>query len=107
MNNDINIAVAYFSKIGKGKDNALQRPRNARVDRKLRRLIEEAQGAGDIIINVGEGYYRPDMHNPAERGEYLHYIAQLKSRIRAHVRNIAALEKAARAKMLDGEHTQT
>ena len=89
------MAEVFFKKIGIGKDTAVTRPIDPRVDRRFRKLIEEAQKAGEIIINTGEGYYRPNLENPVEYVDYLHYIAQKRSRIRAHLCTIAAMEKAA------------
>lgn len=42
------------------REHPLKRPANRSVDRYLRGLIQEKNAAGeDIIINNGEGYYRP------------------------------------------------
>jgi membrane peptidoglycan carboxypeptidase len=57
--------------------------------------IEDAQGKGDIIINLGDGYYRPDLSNPVEAAEFRHYINQKRSRIRAQMKTITAMENAA------------
>lgn len=84
-----------FIQIGSGKENALSRPQNPLRDRRLRKSIENAQGKGDIIINVGDGYYRPDLSNPVEAAEFRHYINQKRSRIRAQMKTITAMENAA------------
>lgn len=84
-----------FYRIGTGKKNALTRPANEMQDRRLRKMIEEAQGKGDIIINLGEGYYRPDLCKPEEAEEYRHYINQKRSRIRAQLATVTAMEAAA------------
>lgn len=53
-------AEHLFNRIGTGAENALSRPSDARTDRALRRLIQEANQSGkDCIINVGGGYFRP------------------------------------------------
>ena len=52
-------AERLFDKIGTGAYYALRRPKDARVDRQLRRLISEANANGDCIINDGSGYFRP------------------------------------------------
>ena len=42
------------------RDHPMKRPKNPSLDRELRGLISERNAAGeDIIINNGEGYYRP------------------------------------------------
>ena len=52
-------AERLFDKIGTGACYAVRRPKDARVDRQLRRLIAEANKSGDCIINDGSGYFRP------------------------------------------------
>lgn len=52
-------AERLFDKIGTGAYYAVRRPKDARVDRQLRRLIAEANKSGDCIINDGSGYFRP------------------------------------------------
>ena len=52
-------AERLFDRIGTGADHALKRPKDAKVDRRLRQLIA-ANKNGDCIINVdGSGYFRP------------------------------------------------
>lgn len=65
------VAQGIFDKIGTGKGNAVKRPANAHTDRALRRMIEQAQGNGDIIITAGDGagYFRPDFSDPEEAME--------------------------------------
>ena len=50
-------AERLFDKIGTGAYYAVKRPKNARVDRQLRRLIANACMNGDCIINDGSGYF--------------------------------------------------
>ena len=52
-------AERLFDKIGTGAYYAVKRPKDAKVDRQLRRLIAEANKSGDCIINDGSGYFRP------------------------------------------------
>lgn len=52
-------AERLFDKIGTGVAYALKRPKDAIVDRQLRRLIADANKNGDCIINDGSGYFRP------------------------------------------------
>lgn len=60
-------AKDLFKNIGYGKRNAVSRPPNARIDRAFRKLIEQANAAGDCIIPSEVGYYRPN--TPAEYRE--------------------------------------
>lgn len=53
------LAEFLIDKIG-DRDHPLKRPKDPSLDRVLRGLISERNAAGeDIIINNGEGYYRP------------------------------------------------
>lgn len=52
-------AEMLFDKIGTGAYCAVRRPKDAMVDRQLRRLIADANATGDCIINDGSGYFRP------------------------------------------------
>ena len=56
----------------------IKRPKNGSIDRELRELIAQKNAAGDdVIINIGEGYFRagPD-DGPALR----EYVAKEKAR---------------------------
>ena len=52
-------AEILFDKIGTGVAYAVRRPKDSKVDRRLRQLIAEANKNGDCIINDGSGYFRP------------------------------------------------
>ena len=53
------LAEFLISNIG-DRDHPMKRPKNPSLDREFRGLISERNAAGeDIIINNGEGYYRP------------------------------------------------
>ena len=53
-------AERLFDKIGTGAAYAIKRPKDPKVDREFRKLIEDANNSGeDCIINVGYGYFRP------------------------------------------------
>lgn len=51
-------AERLFDGIGVGAYYAVKRPKDAKVDRQLRRLIADANMNGDCIINDGSGYFR-------------------------------------------------
>ena len=62
------------------REHPLKRPKNTSVDRALRGLIQEKNAAGeDIIINNGEGYFRP---SPDDKPAFLEYYAKEKHRIK-------------------------
>lgn len=70
-------AELLFTMIPTGRNNALTRPDDQYVDRKLRRMISQANKNGDCIINTGDGsgYYRPDHNDPIDMMELNHYFA--------------------------------
>lgn len=73
-------AEVLFDRIGTGVAHAVKRPKDARVDRQLRRLISEANKSGeDCIINMGDGYYRP---GPEDREALEIYLKKEMHRIR-------------------------
>ena len=90
-----NLSEIIFNKIGYGKIHALPRPTDQAIDRALRKKIEVSQSKGDIIINVGYGYYRPDLSVPEELAEYNAYIRQKKSKLRSEMITLEAMEKTA------------
>ena len=65
-----------ISNIPVGHKNAVQRPSNAIEDRALRSAIEKANSKGDCIINVGNGYYRPDPKDLTDVAEFNEYMAK-------------------------------
>lgn len=75
-------AESLFSRIGDGRQNAVTRPVNRTVDRYLRDLVARANERGEVIINVGNGYYRPRFSDPVERSEFEKYINKDISRAR-------------------------
>lgn len=64
-------AERLFDRIGAGPSRAVPRPKDAKVDRQLRRLIAAANVSGDCIINSGGGYYKPRKEDRAELDVYL------------------------------------
>ena len=62
------------------RDHPMKRPKDSSVDRYLRGLIQEKNAAGeDVIINNGEGYYRPGAD---DRPAVLEYYLREKAKIR-------------------------
>lgn len=76
-------AKSYFIRIGDGHKHAVKRPMDERVDRVLRRMIENANHNGDCIIPRinGDGYYRPIPTDPVDALEFKTYIMKERSKI--------------------------
>lgn len=84
-------AELLFDRIGTGAAYALRRPKDAKVDRQLRRLIAEANMSGeDCIINAGYGYYRPGEDDDVEAEIY---FAAERSRAREILRKVSRMEQ--------------
>lgn len=77
----MSLAEAIFNRIGDGHRNAIGRPDDSNIDRKLRALIEHANHNGDCIISGNNGYYRPIPGNEVDEAEYRIYMRQNESRI--------------------------
>lgn len=62
------------------RDHPLKRPKDPSVDRVLRGLIAKRNAKGeDLVINLGEGYFRP---SPDDKPAFLEYYAKEKHRIK-------------------------
>ena len=85
-------AKQLFDMIGSA-ENPVKWPKNPREDRKLRKMVYEAQINGRPIINSGSGYYEADLKDEGQRLEAKHYVNTKKSRIRKHAASIQALER--------------
>lgn len=90
---DIEVRL-LFRKIGIGRERAIKRPENRSLDRKLRRLIAEANAQGCLIINVGSGIYIPRLDVPEEDSELREYIAKETSRGVETLKKARAMNKA-------------
>ena len=67
----------------------VRRPKDEKVDRAFRRMIEEANMKGDCIINLGEGYYRPD---PGDDFDYSLYRARELAKAKRIIDKITAMD---------------
>ena len=83
-------AERLFDKIGTGAAYALRRPKEPRVDRRLRQLIAEANLSGDCIINDGSGYFRPGEDDDIA---FETYIAAERSRAREILRKTSRMQQ--------------
>lgn len=70
---NINEAHNLFRSISEGHATALFVP-NSNVT--FRKLVADANAAGDCIINVGKGYYRPIPGNQIDEEEFEYYVAR-------------------------------
>lgn len=87
-------ARLLFRQIGIGRERAIKRPENRSLDRKLRKLIAEANAQGCLIINVGSGIYIPRLDVPEEDSELREYIAKETSRGVETLKKARAMNKA-------------
>jgi hypothetical protein len=87
-------ARLLFRQIGIGRERAIKRPENRSLDRKLRRMIAEANAQGCLIINVGSGIYIPRIDVPEEDSELREYIAKETSRGVETLKKARAMNKA-------------
>ena len=83
-------AEILFDKIGTGAYYAVTRPKDARVDRQLRRLIADANMNGDCIINDGSGYFRPGLDDDIAAEEY---FAKERHRAKKILAKVSRMEK--------------
>ena len=83
-------AEMLFDKIGTGAYYAVKRPKDAKVDRQLRRLIADANMNGDCIINDGSGYFRPGEEDDIAAEEY---FAKERHRARKILAKVSRMEK--------------
>ena len=83
-------AQRLFDLIGEGFGHAVSRPKDPAIDRSLRRLVADANSAGDCIINVGFGYYRPGADDFIEFQEY---VAKERHRAREILRKVSRMQQ--------------
>ena len=84
-------AERLFDRIGTGSARAIQRPKDSKVDRQLRRLIADANHSGnDCIISGSTGYYRPEDDDSVEAEIY---FASERHRARAILRKVRRMEE--------------
>lgn len=78
-------AEFLFSLIGWGKENSVTRPKDPNVDRELRDFVKKHNSDEEklgVIINVGNGYYKPRSWVLEEKLEFREYRAKDNSRER-------------------------
>ena len=83
-------AERLFDRIGTGAAYALRRPKDAKVDRQLRKLIADANLSGDCIINDGSGYFRPGEDDDVA---FETYIRSERSRAREILKKTASMQR--------------
>lgn len=92
-------AQELFDRIPAGHAEPLRRPKNGNIDRLLRDKVTDANCTDTTIINVGNGYYKPDLHDPVDLKEFKEYIS--KDRSRAKKINIKINAMLKRAELQD------
>ena len=83
-------AERLFDRISTGAAHAIARPKDAKVDRRLRQLIAEANLSGDCIINDGSGYFRPGEDDDVA---FENYIRSERSRAREILKKTASMQR--------------
>ena len=83
-------AERLFDMISTGAAYALRRPKDAKVDRQLRKLIADANLSGDCIINDGSGYFRPGEDDDVA---FETYIRSERSRAREILKKTASMQR--------------
>ena len=83
-------AERLFDRISTGAAHAIARPKDAKVDRQLRKLIADANLSGDCIINDGSGYFRPGDDDDIA---FETYIAAERSRAREILRKTSRMQQ--------------
>lgn len=74
-------AEQLFAQIG-NMSCPVKRPADRKEDRAFRKMIHAAQANGDVIINLGEGYFRVDKNNPEQVILARNYLSKRKSHIK-------------------------
>ena len=87
------LAQILFDMIGK-YDKPIKRPKNPSVDRAFRELIEYANNHGDVIINDGAGYYRPQRDDAFDEHCYNIYKAKELKKAKAIIAKFEAMDRA-------------
>ena len=83
-------AERLFDRISTGAARAIARPKDAKVDRQLRKLIADANLSGDCIIYDGSGYFRPGDDDDIA---FETYIAAERSRAREILRKTSRMQQ--------------
>lgn len=71
----------------------LKRPANSSVDRSFRKKVEKANMEGDCIINIGDGYFRPDRNDEADVYAYRIYREKELKRARSIIEKISSMDR--------------
>ena len=63
-----------FKSIKIGKDNAFIPPKS--IAQEFSSYVDEQNSKGDIVINLGKGYYRPNPLSQEEHDEFNSYLSK-------------------------------
>ena len=72
----------------------IKRPLNRTVDRAFRKKVEKANREGDVVINIGDGYFRPDRNDESDEWAYRLYRAKELKRAKSIIDKIQSMDKA-------------
>lgn len=62
-----------FKSIKIGKANAFIPPKS--IAREFSSYVDKQNSKGDVVINIGNGYYRPNPLSPEEKDEFATYLS--------------------------------
>ena len=90
------VAESMFNQIGYGREQRVVRPANRAVDRILRKMIEDwnMDSQNDTIINVGDGYYKPNSGVLGEKLEHKKYLAKEDARTYKQLKKVKPMHAA-------------
>lgn len=97
-------AESYFNRIPDGHRNAMKRPANPVIDRRLRKMIEKENCNGDCIINVGYGIFRPIPSDPEDERALKEYLGTELSRARASLFKRRCMKQTFKSWKMAGEY---
>lgn len=82
-------ASTAFKSIGIGRENAYTPPKS--IEKEFANLVDVQNAKGDVIINLGEGYYRPNPLSNKGDEEFNTYLTQEYERADAIVNKCIAM----------------
>ena len=72
----------------------IKRPLNRAVDRAFRKKVEKANREGSVIINIGDGYFRPDRNDESDEWAYRLYRSKELKRAKSIIDKIQSMDEA-------------
>jgi len=87
--------MALFSKIPTGYNNAMYVPNE---NCSFRRAVKVANCKGDLIINIGTGYFRPDLNDKKDVELVNRYLEKERARAVKTLFKLGKMQKTVNAK---------